>query len=190
MRSILVLFIFASLSFSSISQLSENNKNEFNKYIREADSYFAQGKFVNAKEMYEKALSLNPSDKYALNQRDKSISNSKDKTGEEEGKNYQKILNKADEKFNNSDFENAKSLYQRALGLKPNDPYPKRKIEEIDAKLNPKKVEKAAPLPDLGISSDLSLNDAEKILAEAEVKRQNRKNIIHGSMYSYWQGTD
>ncbi len=177
MRSILVLFIFASLSFSSISQLSENNKNEFNKYIREADSYFAQGKFVNAKEMYEKALSLNPSDKYALNQRDKSISNSKDKTGEEEGKNYQKILNKADEKFNNSDFENAKSLYQRALGLKPNDPYPKRKIEEIDAKLNPKKVEKAAPLPDLGISSDLSLNDAEKILAEAEVKRQNRKNI-------------
>jgi hypothetical protein len=170
------LFILSITSFSSISQLSESNKNEFNKNIREGDSYFSQGKFLEAKDFYEKALALNPSDKYALNQRDKSIANSKDKTGQEEGKNYQKIINKADEKFNNNDLENAKSLYQRALGLKPNDTYPKRKIEEIDAKLNPVKVEKAAPLPDLGVSSELSLNDAEKILSDAEIKRQNRKN--------------
>ncbi len=170
------MFILSITSFSSISQLSESNKNEFNKNIREGDSYFSQGKFLEAKDFYEKALALNPSDKYALNQRDKSIANSKDKTGQEEGKNYQKIINKADEKFNNNDLENAKSLYQRALGLKPNDTYPKRKIEEIDAKLNPVKVEKAAPLPDLGVSSELSLNDAEKILSDAEIKRQNRKN--------------
>ena len=176
MKILLILFILITTSFSSISQLSESNKNEFNKNIREGDSYFSQGKFVEAKEMYEKALALNPSDKYALNQRDKSIANSKDKTGEEEGRNYQKIINKADEKFNNNDLENAKSLYQRALGLKPNDTYPKRKIEEIDAKLNPVKVEKAAPLPDLGISSNSSNSDAEKILADAEIKRQNRKN--------------
>jgi hypothetical protein len=176
MRVLLILFILSITSFSSISQLSESNKNEFNKNIREGDSYFSQGKFLEAKDFYEKALALNPSDKYALNQRDKSIANSKDKTGQEEGKNYQKIINKADEKFNNNDLENAKSLYQRALGLKPNDTYPKRKIEEIDAKLNPVKVEKAAPLPDLGVSSELSLNDAEKILSDAEIKRQNRKN--------------
>ena len=176
MKVLLIFFILLTTSLSSISQLSESNKNEFNKNIREGDSYFSQGKFLEAKDMYEKALALNPSDKYALNQRDKSITNSKDKTGEEEGKNYQKIINKADEKFNNNDLENAKSLYQRALGLKPNDTYPKRKIEEIDAKLNPKKVEKATPLADLGISSNLSNSDAEKILADAEIKRQNRKN--------------
>jgi hypothetical protein len=176
MKVLLIFFILLTTSLSSISQLSEINKNEFNKNIREGDSYFSQGKFLEAKDMYEKALALNPSDKYALNQRDKSITNSKDKTGEEEGKNYQKIINKADEKFNNNDLENAKSLYQRALGLKPNDTYPKRKIEEIDAKLNPKKVEKATPLADLGISSNLSNSDAEKILADAEIKRQNRKN--------------
>ena len=140
MKVLLIFFILLTTSLSSISQLSESNKNEFNKNIREGDSYFSQGKFLEAKDMYEKALALNPSDKYALNQRDKSITNSKDKTGEEEGKNYQKIINKADEKFNNNDLENAKSLYQRALGLKPNDTYPKRKIEEIDAKLNPKKL--------------------------------------------------
>lgn len=176
MKNLIILFILITTSFSSISQLSESNKNEYNKNIRDADSYFSQGKFVEAKDMYEKALALNPTDKYALNQRDKSIANSKDKTGQEEGKNYQKIISKADEKYNNSDYENAKSLYQRALGLKPNDTYPKRKIEEIDARLNPVKVEKSAPLPDLGISSELSINDAEKIISDAEIKRQNKKN--------------
>lgn len=169
-----ILFLFSF--FNLKAQLSDDKKNEFNKYIREADGLFSQNKFIEAKDIYEKALSLNPSDKYALNQRDKSIANSKNKTGEEEGKNYQKIINKADEKFNLNELENAKSLYQRALGLKPNDAYPKRKIEEIDAKLNPKPVEKSAPLPDLGVSSNLSINDAEKILAEAEAKRQNRRN--------------
>ncbi len=169
-----ILFLFSF--FNLKAQLSDDKKNEFNKYIREADGLFSQNKFIEAKDIYEKALSLNPSDKYALNQRDKSIANSKNKTGEEEGKNYQKIINKADEKFNLNELENAKALYQRALGLKPNDAYPKRKIEEIDAKLNPKPVEKSAPLPDLGVSSNLSINDAEKILAEAEAKRQNRRN--------------
>jgi hypothetical protein len=170
-----VLIILLSI-FDLKGQISDDKKDEFNKYIREADGLFSQNKYVEAKEFYEKALSLNPTDKYAINQRDKSIANSKNKTGEEEGKNYQKIINKADEKFNLNDLENAKSLYQRALGLKPNDAYPKRKIEEIDAKLNPKPVEKSAPLPDLGVSSNLSINDAEKILAEAEAKRQTRKN--------------
>lgn len=169
-----ILFLFSF--FNLKAQLSDDKKNEFNKYIREADGLFSQNKFIEAKDIYEKALSLNPSDKYALNQRDKSIANSKNKTGEEEGKNYQKIINKADEKFNLNELENAKALYQRALGLKPNDAYPKRKIEEIDAKLNPKPVEKSAPLADLGVSSNLSINDAEKILAEAEAKRQNRRN--------------
>lgn len=149
---------------------------EFNKLIREADVQFSQNNFIAAKETYEKALSLNPTDKYALNQRDKSVSNSRNKTGEEEDKNYQKIINKADEKFNASDYQNAKSLYQRALGLKPNDPYPKRKIDEIDAILNPKPLKKAEPLPDLGISSKITIIDAEKILKDAELKRQNLKS--------------
>ena len=174
MKNLFLILIVIVFNFDLKAQLSEDKKDEFNKFIREADGFFSQNKYVEAKDLYEKALSLNPSDKYALSQRDKSISNSKNKTGEEEGKNYQKIINKADEKFNLSDFENSKALYQRALGLKPNDPYPKRKIEEIEAKLNPKPVEKAAPLPDLGITSDLSISDAEKIIYDAENQRVNR----------------
>jgi epidermal growth factor receptor substrate 15 len=176
MKSLLFFFIVFFTSYTSIAQLVGDKKQEFNKYVRDADVLFSQNKFLEAKETYEKALSLDPNDKYVLNQRDKSIVNSKSKTGEEEDKNYQKIINKADEKFNSNDFQNAKSLYQRALGLKPNDPYPKRKIEEIDAVLNPKPVEKSAPLPDLGISTKLSSSDAEKILIEADNQRKNIKN--------------
>lgn len=181
MKSILFFFIVFFTSYTSIAQLVGDKKQEFNKYVRDADVLFSQNKFLEAKETYEKALSLDPNDKYVLNQRDKSIVNSKSKTGEEEDKNYQKIINKADEKFNSNDFQNAKSLYQRALGLKPNDPYPKRKIEEIDAVLNPKPVEKSAPLPDLGISAKLSTSDAEKILIEADNQRKNTKNTKIGN---------
>jgi epidermal growth factor receptor substrate 15 len=172
MKRFFILFLVVFASFSVKAQLSGDKKTEFNKLIREADVLFSQNKFLEAKLAYEKALAIDPADSYALNQRDKSVANSKDDKRDED-KNYQKIINKADEKFNASDYQNAKTLYQRALGLKPNDPYPKRKIDEIDALLNPKPVKKSDPLPDLGINSGVSVVDAEKILKEAELKRQN-----------------
>ena len=74
-----VLIILLSI-FDLKGQISDDKKDEFNKYIREADGLFSQNKYVESKEFYEKALSLNPTDKYAINQRDKSIANSKNKT--------------------------------------------------------------------------------------------------------------
>jgi len=69
-----VLIILLSI-FDLKGQISDDKKDEFNKYIREADGLFSQNKYVEAKEFYEKALSLNPTDKYEINQRDKSIAN-------------------------------------------------------------------------------------------------------------------
>jgi epidermal growth factor receptor substrate 15 len=176
MKYFVVLFISLFLNNSIFAQLSEEKKAEFNKLLRQADLLFSQNKFLEAKGAYESALAVNPNDKYALNQRDKSVTNAKDNTKGTEDKNYQKIVNKADEKFNASNYQDAKSLYERALTLKPTDPYPKRKIEEIEALLNPKPVKKADPLPDLGVSSNMTITDAEKLLREAEIKRQNIKN--------------
>ena len=175
MKKVFILFIIIISSFTLKAQLSDAKKEEFNKFISQADAFFSQNKYVEAKEIYEKALAINPSDTYAKNQRDKTITLSKKETGEEEGKNYQKIINKADDQFNLKNLEAAKSLYQRALGLKPNDPYPKRKIEEIDALLNAKNIVKSEPLPDLGISTNLSVSEADKILNDAETKRQDSK---------------
>ena len=45
---------------------------------------------------------------------------------------YNKSIQAADEYFKNKDFANAKTYYQNALQLKPNEQYPKDKIVEID----------------------------------------------------------
>ena len=110
MKKVFILFIIIISSFTLKAQLSDAKKEEFNKFISQADAFFSQNKYVEAKDIYEKALAINPSDTYAKNQRDKTITLSKKETGEEEGKNYQKIINKADDQFNLKNLEAAKSL--------------------------------------------------------------------------------
>lgn len=45
---------------------------------------------------------------------------------------YQKIIKKADDCFQQRDFLKAKEYYQRAVNFMPSDPYPKNKLEEVD----------------------------------------------------------
>ncbi len=186
----LLLILFSSLSVQA--QLSPEKKNEFNKIIKDADMYFSQNKFLDAKNLYEKALELDPSNNYAISQRDKSISNSKGDTKEKESENYQKLIKKADEKFNATDYQNARDLYQRALSLKPNDPYPKKKIDEIDAmtKAQNSPPAKSEPLPDLGVSTKINDTEAIKLLNNEEFKRQKNKTNEIESKVSIFDNTD
>lgn len=176
MNNLLVLICFFCVSFFSLAQLDDAKKSEFNKFIRSADLLFSQNKFLDAKKVYENALEINPTDVYATKQRDKCVSNEQNISVDSEHKSYQKIVLKADEKFDAVDYAGAKSLYERALSFKPNDPYPKKKLAEIEDLLNPKPVVKSQPLPDLGVSSDVSVVNAEKILKDAEAQRKNKQN--------------
>jgi hypothetical protein len=45
---------------------------------------------------------------------------------------YQRIIKKADDCFQQKDFLKAKEYYQRAVTFRPSDPYPKQKLKEID----------------------------------------------------------
>jgi len=49
---------------------------------------------------------------------------------------YNAIIAEADSLFNAGRYLEAKAAYDKALGLKPNEQYPKDKIEEIDSMLN------------------------------------------------------
>ncbi len=71
---------------------------------------------------------------------------------------YEKLITKADNELGLKNLEAAKALYQRALGLKSNDPYPKRKIDEIDKLLNSKNEIKSEPSPHLPIISSVMLS--------------------------------
>lgn len=46
---------------------------------------------------------------------------------------YQRIIKKADDCFQQRDFLKAKEYYQRAVNFKSSDPYPKQKLQEVDA---------------------------------------------------------
>ncbi len=176
MKGFLFALCCVFVSFWGTSQLTDAKKTEFNKLVRDADLLFSQNKFLDAKKAYESALVVNPLDSYASKQLEKCVANEKLKGKEEENKSYQKIINKGDEKFGNADYQGAKNLYERALEFKPNDPYPKQKLKEIEDLLNPKTAAKTAPLPDLGQASEMSIADAQKALKAAELERKNKQN--------------
>ena len=45
---------------------------------------------------------------------------------------YQSAITKADGAFNSKDYASAKTAYSDALGIKPNEAYPKTKLTEIN----------------------------------------------------------
>lgn len=148
-------------------------KAEFDALVREADNLFAQKKFVpGAKQKYEEALALFPDNSYAKTQYELSIEEGRKQ--EEFLKEYNKILKVADRKFDEKNYEKSKELYQRAVGFNSTDSYPKQRLEEIDAILNPAFVQNAE-LEDLGDPFSGSQIDGGFVLAQAEEKRKQIK---------------
>lgn len=168
-----ILFI-SSVSFS---QTEEQNKKDFSKKVRDADMLFSQGKFLDAKKAYEEAAMLNPNDSNVKKQIQICDANEQKKTGIEVDKEYNKLISKADEKFRAGDYQGAKDLFTRAAKFKTSDPYPPKMLKQIEDLLNPKPVIKAEPLPDLGQTSEMSIEEAQKALITAEIARKNEQNI-------------
>jgi tetratricopeptide (TPR) repeat protein len=162
-----------------INQILDNQKGEaeFNKLKQQADTYFEKGDWKNAKIYYEKALAIKGDDSYCISQIGIINQKMKSDTSDTEQKEYQKILSKADEYFNSKNYEKAKGLYERALGIKPGDEYPKTKLGEIDRILNPDKyVTNSNALPDYGKPINGTELDANAMLLEADDQRQFMTN--------------
>ncbi|HPE76963.1 MAG TPA: tetratricopeptide repeat protein, partial [Draconibacterium sp.] len=100
----------------------------FSALIKEADLYFEQKKYAEAKNSYNRALSIKPTDSYA-NQQIKLINDLlKKKLADEQ---YENIIAQADNSFKQLLYNEASKSYQEALGIKPNEAYPKSKLKEI-----------------------------------------------------------
>ena len=100
----------------------------FAALIKEADLNFNQKKYAEAKNSYNRALSIMPNDNYA-NQQIKLINDIlKKKLADEQ---YDNIIAQADNSFKQLLYNEASKSYQEALGIKPNEAYPKTKLKEI-----------------------------------------------------------
>ncbi len=173
-------FIFFSLlilfSGYALSQTDEQKKQEFSKKVKDGDMLYAQGKFLEAKKAYEFAATLNPTDENVKKQIQICDANEQKKSGFEADKEYNKLISKADEKFKAGDYQGAKDLFTRATKIKTSDTYPPKMLNQIEDLLHPKTIAKAEPLPDLGQTSEMSIEEAQKALKAADIARKNQQN--------------
>ncbi len=114
----------------------QNAEGSYDRYIKSADSYLATKNYSNAKSFYNKALGVKPNEKYPkdkIAEIDKLLAQQKADEAEKQNQaEFNKYISLADKQFNNKDYSNAKSNYNKALGIKSGEQYPKDQISKID----------------------------------------------------------
>ncbi|MCD4680889.1 MAG: hypothetical protein K8S00_10930, partial [Bacteroidales bacterium] len=154
---------------------SSEQKKIYDGLIADADAFFNELKYENAKVKYIEASKLRLAEEYPkqrIVEIDKIIS---DRAALQ--KAYKEAIISADTYFDSTDYTNAIGQYNIALGHKPDEEYPKNKIAEIDniiaeqvfQKAKDKNYAEAIKLAD----SSFELND----LAQARTHYQKASEI-------------
>ncbi len=123
------------------AELDKAKAERFAALIKEADAFYNQKKYAEAKNSYNRALSINPADNYANGQIKLINDILKRQKADEQ---YETIIAQADNSFKQLLYNEAAKSYQEALDIKPNQAYPKSKLQEINEILasEAKKAEK------------------------------------------------
>ncbi len=111
------------------SELDKALAERFTALIKEADLLFNEKKYADAKNSYNRALSIKPTHSYSL-QQVKLIN--KLLNEQLTDKQYRELIAQADNSFREILYNEAINKYKDALQLKPNETYPKNKIDEIN----------------------------------------------------------
>jgi len=126
-----------------LQQLMKHNddciEEKYNSIVRKADRSFAEKKYTDALDSYNKALKMKPEDQYVIDKI--SEINKILSTQKTNDKLYNDYISQADAQFNNKRYALAKEFYKRALNLKPNSEYPTSQIKIIDNLLAKKSKE-------------------------------------------------
>jgi len=123
----------AALAEAELSKAEAERQSKFNKLEREGDNKVTLADYLGGIAKYDEALLI-----FADNQRviDKK-SNAENLMAEANSRNdfeeqYSQLITNADSEFGAESYTNARSVYQQALNLKPNEKYPKNRIDQID----------------------------------------------------------
>ena len=118
-----------------IADLEKTEK--YNSWIALADKAFNDKSYDQAKEKYNLALGLKPNEQYPknkINEIEGILAELAGKEAAEKAKQekYNTLITAADNALSSKNYETAKGKYNEALGIKPDEQYPKNKIKEID----------------------------------------------------------
>ena len=115
-------------------QLSDKQlQDNYNNAIAKADKALAAKDYATAKSGYTDALGLKPTEQYPkdkLAEVDKLLS--AEMSAKQLEENYKAAIGRGDAALASKDYTAAKAGYNEALGLKPNEKYPKDKLAEVD----------------------------------------------------------
>ncbi|NJK85436.1 MAG: hypothetical protein HC906_05185 [Bacteroidales bacterium] len=118
-------------------QKQQQIQDGYQSAINSGNSLFAQKQFQQAKDAYQNALTYKPDDVFAKNkiaESDKLIALEieKQKALDAKSTQYKELIIKADDFFSVKNYVSAKSEYQKALAVMPDQAHPKQRIQEID----------------------------------------------------------
>ncbi|WP_116495572.1 hypothetical protein [Balneicella halophila] len=114
----------------------EKELSQYNEAITKADTQFERENWDKAQEFYEDALSIKPLETYPKEQI-KKIEDKLALLAEQKAKDtaYTNALAKGDRAYRTEDWEKAKEAYFDALKVKPEEIYPKDRLEIVEERL-------------------------------------------------------
>ncbi len=123
------------------AQLRDDN---YNNALLKAAKAFTNKNFAEAKASYKDALESRPNDAFAMNQivaidkviADEAVKARQAETKKQQEETYKTTIASADKANAAGDFVTAKSYYSLASSYKPDETYPRKKMEEIDKKIS------------------------------------------------------
>lgn len=121
----------AKKKLKEIKPLAEKQA-EYNAVVEEADNMYVAKDFAAAKKKYEEAEQSWPENDYSSDMIEK-IDDVMAEQLKHLDENYQRAIRSGDSLLVLEQRDEAKSEYNLALNLKPDEEYPKSKIREIDA---------------------------------------------------------
>ncbi len=125
--SILILWLlFFQLNLFSFGQ---KGNDEYSASITQADNFFKNGDYINAKTSYQYASRLRPSEQYPKTKLQETINRIREKMVVVD--QFTAIVAEADREFRADDFEKASLKYKEAKKILPEDPYPDQQLNEI-----------------------------------------------------------
>ena len=114
----------------------KSDDEDYAKFTSKGDQLLAEKNFDDAISNYQKASSLKPEEDYPKEQIEKAKQEKQQAEDQAElDRQYANLVKTADHQLKNLSYENAKTTYNEALKLKPDEQYPKDQIADIDQKL-------------------------------------------------------
>lgn len=167
-------------------------EKQYRDLIQQGDNAFNKEELEAAIEHYEGALEVKPDERYPQSRIDKInemiaaraqqalVDNAKQAEENKTNEAYNALILSADGKFTGENWEEAKADYQAALELKPQEKYPKSRIQRIDeliAQQNAAQEDALAENRRKLEEERLAAEEADRIAREERLNRQEEDRL-------------